>query len=281
MNGSQRSFTWVVIAALIGVWIPGSFAADQADAIAAKEPAGIGVALRQDGDFPAVRSILADSAAAASKSIAVGDRIIAVTQADGTEVLLKGYKIGDAAPLIRGAKGTTVRLTIVKPGEDESQAHVVSLVRGELKLRWGDGVRLLPGAQAPDIQMVDLATGGSEKLGDYAGKILVVEFWASWCGPCQRAVAELQDAVAAHPEWKDKVVFITATLDEDKETAIQHLKKKGWDKTHNTWVDVPAIKAFHIDGIPTAYVIDAQGKIVEAAERTGLVEAVERLLEEQ
>jgi thiol-disulfide isomerase/thioredoxin len=166
--------------------------------------------------------------------------------------------------MIRGPKGTTVRLTIVPAGEDMSRVQVLSFVRGELKALWGDGVLLPKGSKAPDIQMVALSNGKPERLSDYEGKIVLLEFWATWCGPCQIKMAELQGYAGKYPAWKDKVVLITASVDDNQDAAIKYLKTKGWNQTHDVWVKTDALKAYRIEGIPAAYVIDRQGRIVAA-----------------
>src|SRR5437879_10805223 len=109
-----------------------------------EDTAGIGVALGIEGQNIVVKSILPDSPAAAQKDIHVGDRIIAVAQDQEPAVQVQSGKLAQAIPMIRGPKGTTVRLTIVPFGEDDSRVRVVSFVRGELKelSRWGDGVLL-------------------------------------------------------------------------------------------------------------------------------------------
>jgi hypothetical protein len=94
---------------------------------------GIGVALDVDGDNIIVRGIVPGSPAAAQKDLHVGDRIIAVAQDTGPAVPVHGGKAAQAIVLIRGSAGTTVRLTIVSSGENDSRARVVSFVRAELK----------------------------------------------------------------------------------------------------------------------------------------------------
>jgi thiol-disulfide isomerase/thioredoxin len=255
---------------------------------AAEEPsdniAGVGLVLGVEGQNIVVKRILPDSPAAAQKGIHVGDWIIAVAQDKEPAVQVHGGNLAQAVHLLRGPKGTTVRLTIVPSGKTDSRVQVISFVRGELKALsgWGDGVLLADGKKAPDIDMVEFEQQKSERLSDYAGKIIVLEFWATWCGPCQPKMADLQTYSGKYPDWNGKVVLIAASVDDGVDIPAKHLKAKGWGKTHNThnvWVGTAAKKAYHIDAIPTAYVIDRQGKVA-AANPVDISEIVNHQLQE-
>jgi len=225
---------------------------------------GIGIVLRVEGTNIVVEGIMPDSPAAAQKTIRVGDRIIAIAQDKEPAVQIQSVKLAQIVPMFRGPKGTTVHVTIVPAGEDDSRARVVSFVRGEVKGLWGDGVLLGKGVKAPDIEMLGLAKNTSERLSDYADKIVVLEFWATWCGPCQKKMADLQSYPAKYPDWKDKVVLIAASIDDNKDAAVRHLKAKEWNETHNVWIQSEAMRAFHADGIPTVYVLNRRGEILAA-----------------
>jgi thiol-disulfide isomerase/thioredoxin len=226
------------------------------------ETFGVGVLLGLEGQEVFVKQVLPGSPAAAQKDIHVGDRITAVAENNGPAVQIQNLR--QALEALRGPKGTTVHVTIIPSGEDSSHARVVSFVRGHVEelARWGDGILLTNGTKAPDIEMVELANKGSERLSDHVGKIIVLEFWATWCGPCQPRMAQLEHYAEEYTSWRSNVVLIAASVDDSADIAAKHLIAKGWDKTHNVWVGTQAKRAHHIDGIPTVYVIDRRGRTV-------------------
>ena len=95
---------------------------------------------------------------------------------------------------------------------------------------------LTNGMKAPDIEMLRLSSGQLERLSDHAGEIIVLEFWGTWCGPCEPKVADLQTYLGKNPGWKGKVVLIAASIDDVPDRATKRLKAKGWENTHNVWV---------------------------------------------
>ena len=114
-----------------------------------------------------------------------------------------------------------------------------------------------PGAQetAFDLKALDGATLGSQEL---AGKVVVLNFWATWCGPCVAEMPHFQKVVDRYKKQKD-VVFLAISIDEDKPVVRPFLERNHY--TIPVAYDNDAAKAFNVDGVPTTFIVDRNGVI--------------------
>jgi len=142
----------------------------------------------------------------------------------------------------------------------------------DFMLTRGDGIRELritlapqPGDPAINFKAVDVRTGKPVELRALRGKWVYLEFWATWCGPCQRAMEELKAFVEKQPaSWRKQVVVLTVSIDESREVVLPHLQRRGWDKfALHTWDEGRrAAQLYGVDAVPTAFLIDPRGKVV-------------------
>jgi len=114
------------------------------------------------------------------------------------------------------------------------------------------------GRLAPDFTLTDLE-GNSVRLSDSRGKVVFINFWATWCPPCR---AEMPDIEAIHQEYKNKgVVVIGVDLYEDENVVRQYVQQGGYSWTFVIDNTGEVAINYGITGIPTSFFLDKEGII--------------------
>lgn len=124
------------------------------------------------------------------------------------------------------------------------------------------------GDKAPEFKLKDL-NGKEVKLSDYKGKIVLIDFWATWCGPCRKGIPDL---IQLQNEYKSEIVVLGITLDNKTNTAndVDPFVKNMKINYPVLWTDDETIKNYgNINSIPTSFVVDKKGVIV--SKHVGLV----------
>ncbi len=141
------------------------------------------------------------------------------------------------------------------------------------------------GSQAPEIELVS-PTGKKIKLSKLKGKVVLIDFWASWCGPCRRENPNVVEAYKKYAKTKFKTgkgfeVF-SVSLDRKEEPWKDAIKKDGliW-KNHGWDKDGVTARDYSVSSIPTAFLIDGEGVIVASGNELrglGLHIAIDKLI---
>ncbi len=115
-----------------------------------------------------------------------------------------------------------------------------------------------PDYSAPDFTMLD-QEGNQVNLLDFTGKPIVLNFWASWCGPCKSEMPDIQEF---YEKYGQEIHFLLVSLDESMDTAKTFIAESGY--TFPVYYDTTSMGAYAYgaSSIPLTYFIDTDGNLV-------------------
>ncbi len=163
-------------------------------------------------------------------------------------------------------------------------ALLVALIAGTLASRWRDGTREPGGATAATVEPAGGAdpllaflierpqkpvqaepftavalNGASPRFQDYAGKYILLNFWATWCGPCKEELPQIQ---ALYESLKERnFVVLAVSMSETEEKVADFLEDTGFTFPVLVDTDGSVSELYGVNSIPLTYLIDTDGWI--------------------
>lgn len=127
----------------------------------------------------------------------------------------------------------------------------------------GGSPSFVPGETAPDFELRDTA-GKLRRLSDFRGKVVLLNFWASWCGPCVSELPSLQRVMSRFADRE--LVVLGVGVDDEPESLAQFQKVYGLSYPTLVDPDGAVKRTYKLTGVPESFFVDRDGKFILVAD---------------
>lgn len=137
------------------------------------------------------------------------------------------------------------------------------------------------GDTAPSFVLLDIE-GKQASLSDYKGKVVLIDFWATYCPPCRKSIPFLNELQNTYSD--EKFIVVGLSMD-DSTAAVSSFMKEYAIQYPLLMANSDVARRYNVRGIPTLYLIDEQGRIiyktlfVNEAEKSFIIENIEKRVE--
>ena len=159
--------------------------------------------------------------------------------------------------MVRWSRPATIVLLLVLAGAETAVENgAVPLERPRL----GEFIPSSPPVPAPTISLVDLA-GNTVSLSEFAGRLVLINLWATWCEPCLREMPSLE---RMQSRLGDKITVVAISEDRGGSKTVEPFINKLELKSFKIYLDPKsdAGRAFKVAGLPTSFLIDREGRVL-------------------
>ena len=259
MNRKTSQSSWNFARMIVVIWMGAHLSLLRgADSKSYPVLSGVGIALGKEDGGIVVRKVLPGSPAFRSGFIAEGAHLVSV-EALGLVTPLAGRSVGEAASLIRGPVGTEIILNV--KSALQKRVIPVRLERAPLEIAGipDSSYQSFIGKPLPELPLKAFGGETVSQLAELRGKIVVLDFWASWCATCYEPVTRMQSFLSKNPQWHGKVNLVAISIDSNLMAAERVIKKKGWSQLTHRIAEVAAFNEIGLSVIPLVIILNQDG----------------------